>query len=405
MINHFVAICEDGNIVWLNDQGFRLLRAPHPDSVLGRPISTFVTDDFIDLFEDGLGLLAGEAEGMPLKVLTTTAEVINVNFYVSALPRDDEHERFMVECQDISYLINAAQETRDREQRTMAILKAVDQAVITIDEFGIIKTVNDVTVDMFGHNRLDMVGQNVKMLMPEPHHSSHDEYLIRYHTGGHAKVINQTRELEAVRANGTTFPIELAVTEVMESTGRSSFVGSIRDISIRKAQEDRIRFLAMNDSLTGLPNRASFNEKLEDAVNRAKRNGNGVALMFIDLDKFKPINDTLGHEAGDVVLKTVAERLNDLIRETDTAARLGGDEFVLIFENVANREDVTNTAKTLLEKIPHPIAVNDTTCSVGVSIGISHFPSDADTILELLNAADKAMYKVKEAGRNNYSFC
>ena len=138
---------------------------------------------------------------------------------------------------------------------------------------------------------------------------------------------------------------------------------------------------------------------------RATRNGSGVALLFIDLDKFKPINDTLGHDAGDLVLKTVAERLNQIIRKTDTAARLGGDEFVLILDNVKERQDAAVTARTLLEAIPRPIPVNDTTCSVGASIGISHFPTDGKTVAEFLSAADKAMYKVKESGRNNFSFC
>ena len=405
MMMHFVCICEDGKIVWINDSGLRLLRAPNLASVMERRLADFISDDYIELFSDGLALLSEETEAVPLSILTTTADIISVNLNVSALPPVDGHPHHLVECQDISALTKASQETRTREQRMQAVLKAVDQAVISINEFGIIKSANDVAVKNFGHDRLDIIGENVSMLMPEPHRANHDEYLMRYLSTGHSKVIDQTREFEGLRADGTLFPMEITVTELTERDGRSTFVSSIRDITVKKAQDERIRFLAHNDSLTGLPNRASFNDRIEEALIRAERNRSGVALMFIDLDKFKPINDTLGHEAGDLVLKAVAERLKAIIRKTDMAARLGGDEFVLILENVANKEDVTGTAKTLLEKIPTPIALEDTGCSVGASIGISHFPTDAATVPELLAAADKAMYKVKKAGRNNFSFC
>jgi diguanylate cyclase (GGDEF)-like protein/PAS domain S-box-containing protein len=403
-VEHFICICEDSMIIWINDSGLRLLQAPNPDSVLGCPISTFIADDFIELFADGLNLLGDEEQGVPLNILTTTADIIDVNLHVSCLPSNDGHEYHFIECQDISDLIRASQATRGREQRINAILKAVDQAVISIDEFGIIKSVNDVAVKIFGYGKPAMMGHNINMLMPEPHHSNHNDYLIRYQSTGHSRVIDQTTEAEGLRADGSVFPIELTVTEVSENNGRSTYVGSMRDITTQKAQEERIRFLALNDSLTGLPNRASFNDKITEAVARSKRNKCGLALMFIDLDKFKPINDTLGHEAGDIVLKTVAQRLEKLIRKTDTAARLGGDEFVLILENIDNAEGAALIAKNILEKIPQPIAVTDTTCSVGVSIGISLYPGDAKTIPDLLSAADKAMYDVKAAGRNNFAF-
>ncbi len=401
---HFICICEDGIIVWINDKGLALLDTHNPQSVIGQPLSNFVADDFVELFDDGLSLLSDEQGDVPLKIQTVSAEPINVSFHVSEISAEDGHECHLVECQDISDLIKSSQAARSREQRLSAILKTTDQAVITIDEFGMIKNVNGIATTIFGYGKTEMVGQNISILMPPSHADNHDQYLMRYLTTGHSKVIDETREFEGKRADGSIFPIELAVAEVPGIDGRTSFVGSIRDITIQKAQEDRIRFLAYNDSLTGLPNRASFNEKINDALMRAERSGSGVALMFIDLDKFKPINDTLGHDAGDIVLKVVAERLLDIIRKTDTAARLGGDEFVLILDNVANPEDVTETAKRLLEEVRAPIDVGTTTCSVGLSIGISHFPSNAKTVPELLNAADQAMYKVKEAGRNNFSF-
>jgi diguanylate cyclase (GGDEF)-like protein/PAS domain S-box-containing protein len=400
-----MCICEDGIVVWINNKGLTLLQSPNLDNIIGRPLADFIADDFAELFADGLELLEAEHGGIPLKILTVTAEPINVNLHVAAIPSQNGGACHLVECQDISDLIKSSQAARSRELRLRAILKTTDQAVITINEFGIIQSANYIAVDIFGYDKTGMVGNNVSMLMPEPHRTNHDEYMMRYLATGHSKVIEQTREFEAQRADGSIFPIELAVAEVAGENGRKTFVGSVRDITIQKAQEERIRFLAFNDSLTGLPNRASFNEKVENALSRARRGESGVALMFIDLDKFKPINDTLGHDAGDTVLKIVAERLNKVIRKTDTAARLGGDEFVLILENIGQRDDVIVIAEKLLKEVPETIETAAGPCSVGISIGISHFPTDADNVPDLLHAADQAMYKVKEAGRNNYSFC
>lgn len=403
-IRHFVCLCDGHTITWINSAGLKLLGANEINNVLGRPLADFIADDFAELFTDGLELLGAESAWVPLNILTVTAGKRDVRMHVTPLGDESDDRAYLVECQDISNLVSASKDARSREQRINAILRTVDQAVITTDEFGLIKTVNDVAERIFGHERTAMIGQNVSMLMPMPHSERHPDYMVRYLTEGTPKILDETRELEAVRADGSVFPIEIAVTEQHEGDGRRIFIGSIRDITIRKAQEDRIRFLALNDPLTGLPNRASFNDEIKSAISRARRSGKGVALMFIDLDRFKPINDTYGHDAGDLVLKTVAERVTDIIRTTDTAARLGGDEFVVILEDVAEKENAATIATNLLEKIPAPINYQGQDCSVGLSIGISHFPTDADSVEDLLNAADRAMYNVKEAGRNNYAF-
>ncbi len=257
---------------------------------------------------------------------------------------------------------------------------------------------------MFGYAKTNLLGENVKILMPSPHREQHDEYLQRYHSTDYSNIVGGTREMEAIRSDGTLFPIELTVAVVHEAEGKDTYTGSIRDITDRKEKEDRIRYLALYDQLTGLPNRASFNENVDEALSRARRNNSGVALMFIDLDKFKPINDTYGHEAGDIVLKSVASRLEEAIRNTDTAARLGGDEFVVILENISERENMEIVARKVLEGLSQPIDIGEETCTVGASIGISHYPENGETLSDLLNAADQAMYKVKATGRNNFAF-
>lgn len=237
MLDHFVCVCEGVDVIWINEAGLRLLCAPGDDAVLGNPITTYIHENFIDLFHVGLDLLAREAEGVPLKFLTVASNPVDVKMSVNHLPSEDGTPYFLVECQDISDLIRASQSARGRENQINAILKAVNQAVITIDDFGIIKDTNDATVNIFGYGKWDMIGENVKMLMPEPHRSFHDQYLLDFHTSGVRKVINQTRELEAQRADGSVFPMELTVIELSGDYGRKLYVGSIRDISKRKKAE------------------------------------------------------------------------------------------------------------------------------------------------------------------------
>ncbi|MBO6521866.1 MAG: diguanylate cyclase [Rhodospirillales bacterium] len=174
------------------------------------------------------------------------------------------------------------------------------------------------------------------------------------------------------------------------------------DVTAIKKQQDIYRELALTDGLTKLPNRTAFTQRLDDAIKRNKRADKKVALMFIDLDKFKPVNDKYGHDAGDHVLVTISERLSRMIRETDMAARIGGDEFVVILEQVSDSGDIETIAEKILAGIREPILFNGIDCSVGGSIGIAVNPDHAVDTDDLMKAADEAMYEVKESGRNNY---
>lgn len=174
------------------------------------------------------------------------------------------------------------------------------------------------------------------------------------------------------------------------------------DVTAMKNQQDIYKEMALTDGLTKLANRVAFIKRLEEAINRNKRLGKKVALMFLDLDKFKPINDLYGHDAGDFVLCTIADRLSGLMRETDLVARIGGDEFVVVLEQINSFDDIEIIARKVLETIRQPIEFNGQDCSVGGSIGISVNPDHANNVDTLIKLADDAMYKVKEAGRNNF---
>jgi diguanylate cyclase (GGDEF)-like protein len=215
---------------------------------------------------------------------------------------------------------------------------------------------------------------------------------------------------EQIRRTQTELRFAMA-TMVILLYGALFFVVKRADRIIR-AQEDQrqrdadtIRHLAHHDELTGLPNRKLFADRLECAVARARRAGHMAALMFIDLDRFKEVNDTLGHAAGDKVLRAAGKLLRDSLRTSDTVARMGGDEFTIILEDVVDLDRVETVAKKIRSAFAAPVVTEDgVDVFVTPSIGITLYPRDADSAEALLNAADAAMYDAKAAGRNAYRF-
>jgi diguanylate cyclase (GGDEF)-like protein len=163
-------------------------------------------------------------------------------------------------------------------------------------------------------------------------------------------------------------------------------------------------YLAQYDQLTGLVNRTLFRDRLTQAMARCKRTAQSIGLMLLDLDRFKAVNDTMGHDAGDNLLKAVSDRLRRCVREVDTVARMGGDEFTIILEGVTSRQDVTVVAQRIAQSISEPFTLGDQQVSIGVSIGITMFPQNDQTIDTLLKHADAAMYRAKQHGGNAFQF-
>ena len=186
--------------------------------------------------------------------------------------------------------------------------------------------------------------------------------------------------------------------------GRRYVVSMAQDVSERKAAQEQIEFLAYHDALTGLPNRLLAKDHLEQAILAAERENSMAALLFIDLDKFKTINDSLGHVIGDVLLKSVSVRLRECLRDTDTLSRLGGDEFLIVLNNVRDIESITVVAENILERMAEPFEIDHYELSISLSIGIAVYPDDGKDFGTLLKQSDTAMYQAKESGRNTYRF-
>ncbi|WP_423187656.1 putative bifunctional diguanylate cyclase/phosphodiesterase [Alishewanella sp. d11] len=284
------------------------------------------------------------------------------------------------------------------------IVDNILDAIITIDQSGLIATFSQAATKIFGYQAAEVVGKNISILMPEPDRSAHDRYMQRYHATGEPRVIGTSRETYAQHKNGRIFPIELRIARI-EQAESYKFIGMIRDLSERKRAELLIEQLAFYDPLTQLPNRRLLKQRLSQALDSCKQHLNQGAVLYIDLDNFKHLNDSLGHGTGDQLLRQVATRLEQNVRQVDTVARLGGDEFIILLSHLsADLPAAIQQAKAIAEKIRfvlnQPFTLTDLRYVSSPSIGITLFSNANNSIDELLQQADLAMYQAKAAGKN-----
>ena len=293
-------------------------------------------------------------------------------------------------------------------EHNQTILDNMVDGVITIGDQGCMESVNPAACRMFGYASAHMLGRNVSMLMPEPHHKHHDDYLRNFRETGEARMVGVSRDVQGLRQDGSVFPMNLSVSS-MTRRGQTTFIGLVRDLSEHQQDLEEIRRLAFYDALTGLPNRRLLMDRLGQAMLNSTRTGQHGALMFLDLDHFKQLNDTLGHDVGDELLQQVATRLRACVREGDSVARLGGDEFVVLLEalsplaiEAASQSELV--AIQILECLGQPYLLRGLSHTSTPSIGIVEFMEDQQTLEDLLKMADVAMYQAKASGRNTLCF-
>lgn len=299
-------------------------------------------------------------------------------------------------------------ELREAALHSQTILDNMADGVVTIDPHGVIEGFNKAACQIFGYAVNEVLGQNVTLLMPKNQRNVHINYLDKHNRTGHSRIIGKPQDLEGQRKDGTVFPMSLLVSKI-ERGERVTFIGLIRDITQRRRDEEEINRLAFYDPLTGLPNRRLLVDRLSQAILNADRSGHNGALMFLDLDHFKQLNDTQGHDLGDILLQQVAKRLQDCLREGDSVARLGGDEFVVLLEALSvyaleAASQAESIALKILDQLRHPYDLNGMVYNITPSIGIVVFARESTTIDELLKKADVAMYQAKAAGRNTARF-
>jgi len=306
-------------------------------------------------------------------------------------------------CQmDISLQKCAEDALKQSEERSRTIIDSITDAYYEVDLRGNLLLFNEAFMELFGYRQEEMLGQNYKKYV----NKKHADIALRtfsqvYKTG---KPLNKM-EGEIINKNGEVRQVELSVNLARDAQSKpQGFRGIMSDITARQKATEAIRKQAFHDSLTNLANRILFNDRLNMAIKRAKRGQKMVAVMVLDLDNFKDINDRWGHATGDRLLKEAANRLADNVRDTDTVARQGGDEFSVALSSLNTFEEARQIAKKIVASFHQPFHLDLLDACVTISVGIAMYPDHGDDLDSLINKADKAMYEAKNMGRNRYCF-
>jgi len=302
--------------------------------------------------------------------------------------------------QMITNLKQVKGELEKSQNQLQAIIRNVMDGIVTVNESGDIQGFNPAAEKIFGYTQQEALGKNIKTFIPIADQKAYASTIHNYlHGTANSMAELRGREIVAVKKDGELIPVELSAS-AMVLGGQRYFVGIVRDITERKLAEQKILHMAHHDLLTGLPNRALFLDRMMTSVALAQRGNYNMATFFLDLDGFKQINDTHGHDIGDLLLRSVADRLAKMVRASDTVARIGGDEFTFILNNIGSEENALALADKIIAAISLPFDLGGRDCQIGGSIGIAIFPDDSNESQTLVKQADEAMYLSKQSGKN-----
>jgi diguanylate cyclase (GGDEF)-like protein/PAS domain S-box-containing protein len=317
-----------------------------------------------------------------------------------AIP-DTADIELMREAAQLAALAIERKSTENELQIAASVHEAISEAIVVTDAEDRIIAINPAFTQVTGYTSDEAIGQTPRMLKSGRHdHAFYEQLWHALETTGRWE-----GEIWNRRKNGEEYPEWLSINTLRDASGKVlRRIGMFADITEKKRTEETIWRQANYDSLTDLPNRRLFRDRLEHEIMKAQRAGLYVALLFIDLDRFKEVNDTLGHHTGDLLLVEAARRICSFVRATDTVARLGGDEFTVIMSDLFDTDRVGEVAQGMLRALAEPFPLGKDAVYISASIGITIFPSDANNIESLLRNADQAMYAAKEQGRNRFSY-
>lgn len=397
-----------GIVMAVNQAAEQLLSLPR-DVIIGRK---FVDSCFNVIKEDGsvfpeeqqpsaLALLTGKpVEGVVMGLFNAERQNY-IWMVVNAVPefREGEHQPHQV----LMTLTNITRQKQSEGKLSMAsvIFNNIGEGIFVTDKDKKIISVNEAFTTITGFTQQDVYGKGAHFLHAKKNSLKSDDELSRV-TG----CVNSWQgEIWRRHKNSMDFPSWTTVSEVKDASGEvAHYVHVFMDITHFKKAQDHLGFLAYHDPLTKLPNRLLLRDRIDHSLQNALREGSEAAVLFLDLDRFKGINDTYGHEVGDGLLKEVAKRIKNLVRKEDTVSRYAGDEFVVFMENIPDAKNPAKLAQKLIDTFNAPVYIKGYRLKISISVGISLFPQDGHDTDTLIKNADAAMYRAKKEGRNNFQY-
>ena len=394
-----VIVHSGGMIEYANQAAARIFRAGAPRQLIGLRLEDFVQEDERERFRERLQyLLTGPGstrfEERRLRAFDGS-DILVEAAGVSYLERG----RLVVQSvvRDVTEQRKAREELAERERRFRDVVEAAGEYVWETDTEWRYSYLSARVEQVLGYLRHEMLGRRPQDFMALGEARALEDWFAR-----HAREAQPFRDMvyRSVTKTGGAIWQSVSGVPVLDAAGRlKGYRGTGADITARKQAEERIEYLATRDALTGLPNKLLLADRAGQAILAAARSRTQLAVLLCDLDRFKLVNDSLGHQAGDALLRAVAERLSNTLRREDTLARLGGDEFVLVWNGMKGAEDAGVVAQRILDVLARPFTIEGRTLNVSASIGISVYPNDGRDFPELLKYADAAMYHAKDSGR------
>ena len=402
-----VMVDQGGEIVLLNVQAEKQF-GYHRDELIGQKVKNIIPKGFAErLIADGIrsaaeALAQQIGTGIELNARRKDGSEFPIEIMLSPL---ESAEGILVTAaiRDISVRKAAEEHLAQMEARYRGLLEAAPDAMVVVDQGGEIVLLNVQAEKQFGYRRDELIGQKVKNIIPKGFAERLVADALRSAEDALAQQIGTGIELNGRRKDGSEFPIEIMLSPLEGAEG-VLVTAAIRDITTRKKAEALMIHSSEHDFLTGLPNRMLLSDRVNQAIRLAIRHKKKVAVLFLDLDGFKHINDSLGHPTGDKLLQSVGKRLVDCVRGSDTVSRQGGDEFVVLLSEEDDSEDVSVIAKRMLRAVAEAHFVDQHDLHVTCSVGVSLYPDDGLNAETLIKNADTAMYQAKENGRQTYQY-
>ncbi len=401
-----ICICRNGIISQINAAGVAMLGLWDAEELLGREFKEFIHDDYKAIAENNMADIINENQMVPLKLLKGDGREVNAELNVLSYRTegDDSGDNAVImTARDITERQRATLKTFDREEQIRKTMDTVADGIVIIDASGNIETINTSGERIFNYKAGVLIGKKFNSLLHNNINTSEASVQVIDHDGA-PLVLNTLYELEGIRKDqAEPFPLEITLNE-LKLRSRDLTIGSFRDISQRKQQEIELLKLATRDPLTGLPNRYMFEQFTNKAISKAERTGERFAVMNIDLNNFKNINEALGHVFGDKLLIAIGQRLEKSLGDSAVISHMGSDDFYIIVENNPDIYTLETMAGFICSEVTRPLAVDEKEIFTSCTIGICMYPDNAKDRVELMQHTDTAIYHAKKTDPGGFVF-